>query len=300
VGCAPGPGGRASRQAHRRRTRPSTTDSTSCNSAIPQTAAGEALNALAVRFAAGNDRLAQLVRQDQDLASARPPRLDKALIAAPSPRNRPGATPQRSRRIEGPHRGGRQAARRSARRVHKASFPTTPRCRTASAHDGQGRPADSSPTDEALVVIDLAAREQHQELRLGDHPQTPRTGRTLRTNAAPDSGQGRLRPCAPASIPTNVRPFDSASELSRFTGNSWRRSSRSSLRGKPRLQPRRSTGALTSLPPQLLVAQRSQPARRSRTSTGSIRTPRRHGAAVGREPAGPARQVGRRPRWHAR
>jgi hypothetical protein len=42
-----------------------------------QTSAAAALNNLKVRFSAGNDRLAQLVRKDQDLA-AEAERLDKA------------------------------------------------------------------------------------------------------------------------------------------------------------------------------------------------------------------------------
>jgi CHAT domain-containing protein/Tfp pilus assembly protein PilF len=46
-----------------------------------QTSAGEALNALAVRFSAGNDRLAELVRKDQDLAGEAAV-LDKSTIAA--------------------------------------------------------------------------------------------------------------------------------------------------------------------------------------------------------------------------
>jgi CHAT domain-containing protein/tetratricopeptide (TPR) repeat protein len=48
-----------------------------------QTATGEALNALAARFSAGNDSIAQLVRKDQDLA-AEAGKLDKAIIAAVS------------------------------------------------------------------------------------------------------------------------------------------------------------------------------------------------------------------------
>ena len=80
-----------------------------------QTSAGEALNALAVRFAAGNDRLAQLVRRDQDLASEGAS-LDKAIIAADlqrtvQARRRSGATDQ------GSHCGGRQGTQRSANRV---------------------------------------------------------------------------------------------------------------------------------------------------------------------------------------
>jgi CHAT domain-containing protein len=62
------------------------------------TAAGEALNALAVRFSAGSGRLAELVRKDQDLAfQAR--NLDNALIAAVSgePSMRDAAAEQKIR-----------------------------------------------------------------------------------------------------------------------------------------------------------------------------------------------------------
>ena len=63
-----------------------------------QTSAGEALNALAVRFSAGSDRLAQLVRNDQDLA-AEADALDKTIIAAVSkePSQRDAAAEQRIR-----------------------------------------------------------------------------------------------------------------------------------------------------------------------------------------------------------
>ena len=62
------------------------------------TSAGEALNALAVRFSAGNDRLAELVRRDQDLAGEAE-KLDKAIIAAVSaePSRRDAAREQRIR-----------------------------------------------------------------------------------------------------------------------------------------------------------------------------------------------------------
>ena len=56
------------------------------------------MNKLAVRLAAGNDRLAQLVRRDQDLA-AEAERLDKAILAAVSraKSQRDAAAEQRSR-----------------------------------------------------------------------------------------------------------------------------------------------------------------------------------------------------------
>ena len=61
-----------------------------------QTSAGAALNALAVRFSAGNGELAQLVRRDQDLA-AEAASLDKAIIAAVAkePSKRDAAAEQR-------------------------------------------------------------------------------------------------------------------------------------------------------------------------------------------------------------
>ena len=64
-----------------------------------QTAAGEALNALAVRFSAGNDRLAELVRRDQDLAGGGRKAWTRRSLPL-FPRNRPGATQQESRGSE--------------------------------------------------------------------------------------------------------------------------------------------------------------------------------------------------------
>jgi tetratricopeptide (TPR) repeat protein len=56
-------------------------DSLSVVQRATYTSAAEALSSLAVRFSAGNDRLAQLVRKDQDL-TAEAGNLDKAIIAA--------------------------------------------------------------------------------------------------------------------------------------------------------------------------------------------------------------------------
>src|SRR5262249_21348401 len=61
-----------------------------------QAAAAAAVNKLAVRLAAGSDRLAELVRHDQDLA-AETDALDKAIVAAVSkePAKRDAAAEQR-------------------------------------------------------------------------------------------------------------------------------------------------------------------------------------------------------------
>ncbi|MCP3474050.1 CHAT domain-containing protein [Bradyrhizobium sp. CCGUVB1N3] len=63
-----------------------------------QSSAAAAVNKLAVRLAAGSDRLAELVRRDQDLA-AEADTLDKAIIAAVSkqPAQRDAAAEQRNR-----------------------------------------------------------------------------------------------------------------------------------------------------------------------------------------------------------
>jgi CHAT domain-containing protein/tetratricopeptide (TPR) repeat protein len=63
-----------------------------------QSSAATAVNKLAVRLAAGNDRLAELVRRDQDLSSEAET-LDKAIVAAVSkePSKRDVAAEQRSR-----------------------------------------------------------------------------------------------------------------------------------------------------------------------------------------------------------
>jgi CHAT domain-containing protein/Tfp pilus assembly protein PilF len=62
-----------------------------------QSSAASAVNKLAVRIAAGSDRLAELVRRDQDLASEAET-LDKAVVAALSKQGqRDGATAQRGR-----------------------------------------------------------------------------------------------------------------------------------------------------------------------------------------------------------
>jgi tetratricopeptide (TPR) repeat protein len=65
---------------------------------VSQTSAAAAVSKLAVRLSAGSDRLAQLVRQDQDLATEAD-NLDKAVIAAVSkePAKRDAAAEQRIR-----------------------------------------------------------------------------------------------------------------------------------------------------------------------------------------------------------
>jgi CHAT domain-containing protein/tetratricopeptide (TPR) repeat protein len=120
-----------------------------------QTGAGEALNALALRFSAGNDRLAELVRKDQDLA-AEAGKLDKSIIAAVSaePSRRDAAKERRIRdRIAaiGKERDDLQA-------VFMRDFPdyaALSKPQPLTLKDIQALLTD----DEALVIIDLGSKD---------------------------------------------------------------------------------------------------------------------------------------------
>ena len=85
-----------------------------------QLSAASAVNKLAVRLAAGNDRLAELVRRDQDLA-AEAEALDKALVAA--------ASKERSKRDPAAEQRTRarlaviSSERRSLQKTLSAEFP---------------------------------------------------------------------------------------------------------------------------------------------------------------------------------
>jgi CHAT domain-containing protein/tetratricopeptide (TPR) repeat protein len=85
-----------------------------------QSSAASAVNKLAVRLAAGNDRLAELVRKDQDLASEAET-LDKVIIAAVSKdrSKRDAAAEQRSR----DRLAAIAAERAGLQRIFAAEFP---------------------------------------------------------------------------------------------------------------------------------------------------------------------------------
>jgi hypothetical protein len=99
-----------------------------------QSSAAAAVNKLAVRLAAGSDRLAELVRQDQDLASEAE-QLDKAIIAGLS---------KQAARNPAAAQYGRERLRRSppsapaCRRGLPSRFPTTPSVQPAAAESKGG------------------------------------------------------------------------------------------------------------------------------------------------------------------
>ena len=92
-----------------------------------QSSAASAVNKLAVRLAAGSDRLAQLVRRDQDLA-AETEALDKAIIGAVSKERskRDAAAESRNR----DRLAAISAERAGLQTTFAAEFPDyAPRCR---------------------------------------------------------------------------------------------------------------------------------------------------------------------------
>ena len=205
-----------------------------------QTSAGEALNALAVRFAAGNDRLAQLVRRDQDLASEGAS-LDKAITAAVSnePSKRDAAAEQRIRdRIATITKERDDLGKTFTQEFPDYAALSNPQPLTVK--DIQALLAG----DEAIVVVNVGDKKsyvwavtQHQadwkELTV--------------TTAEVSKAVSALR----AGLDfDNVKPFDAQASFALY--QKILAPVEDMLRGKPRLS-LVLTGALTSLPPQLLV-----------------------------------------------
>jgi CHAT domain-containing protein len=122
-----------------------------------QSSAATAVNKLAVRLAAGNDRLAELVRRDQDLSSEAET-LDKAIVAAVSkePSKRDLATEQRSR----DRLAAIAAERAGLRKTFTAEFPD---------YAALSNPLPMTATeiqallsaDEAMVLFAVADKESY-------------------------------------------------------------------------------------------------------------------------------------------
>jgi tetratricopeptide (TPR) repeat protein len=203
-----------------------------------QTAAGLALNALTVRFAAGNDRLAQLVRQDQDLAGEAA-NLDKAIIAAVSkePSQRDAVAEQRIR--------GRVAAiakkRDELQVIFRREYPdyaALSNPQPLAVKDIQPLLAD----DEALVVIHLDRQKNYIW--------------AINRNAADwnerafTAGDVSQQVAVLRRLLDSSRPFDPQASFELY--RQILAPVEDILTGKPRLS-LVLDGALTSLPPQLLV-----------------------------------------------
>ena len=205
-----------------------------------QTSAGQALNALAVRFAAGNDRLAQLVRKDEDLAGEAAA-LDKVIIAAvskePSKRN-PAAEQRIRERI-----AAIAEERDDLRAVFRQQFPdyaALSRPEPLTVRDIQALLA----RDEALVVVNLGDRKSYVWAITHDAADWKELSVTA---AEVSKSVSALR----AGLDfDNVKPFDTRASFELY--REILAPVEDILRDKPPLSIVL-TGALTSLPPQLLV-----------------------------------------------
>lgn len=203
-----------------------------------QTLAGEALNELAVRFSAGNDRLAQLVRNDQDLA-IEATTLDKAILAAVAnePSRRDAAAEQRIR----DRRAAVAQQRDDLREVFAREFPdyaALSRPQPLTAKEIQSLLAE----DEALVVIDLGAKSYVWVVTRSEADWK---------EIAVTADQVSKMVSTLRSMLTD-QPFDPGPKLSFTLYQQVLAPVESMLRSKPRLS-FVVNGALTSLPPQLLV-----------------------------------------------
>jgi CHAT domain-containing protein len=204
-----------------------------------QTSTAAALNKLNVRFSAGNDRLAQLVRKDQDLA-AEAERLDRAIVEAVSkePSKRDSVVEQRIKdRLDEASK-----ERNELQQVFVRDFPnyaalSKPEPLTAKEIQSL------LDNDEALVVIDLdeysyvwVVTKDRADWKAILIPalQTSKTIETLRAALNPDSPKPFDRALAYQLYRQVLGPIeDIISQKARL----------SFVLG----------GALTSLPPQVLV-----------------------------------------------
>ena len=137
-----------------------------------QSSAAAAVNKLAVRLAAGTDRLAQLVRKDQDLAGEAEA-LDKAIIAAVSkePAKRDGGYRAAD---QGPPRGDRRRARGPAKGVRRR-VPGLRGAGEPAAVDRQGHPEPAVGRRGARAVLgrrqgELRLCADARRFRLEDDP----------------------------------------------------------------------------------------------------------------------------------
>ena len=208
-----------------------------------QTAAGQALNALAVRFAAGTDRLAQLVRKDQDLAGEAAA-LDKAIVAAVAkePSRHDAAAEQELK-----DRFATVVKQRDElSKVFAREFPdyaALSRPEPLTVKDIQALLA----ADEALIVIDLGAKSGAKSY-VWAITRSAADWKELAV-AAPEISKAVAALRAGLDF-DNVKPFDAQASFALY--QKVLAPVAAMLRGKPRVT-LVVNDALTSLPPQLLV-----------------------------------------------
>ena len=209
---------------------------------VSSSAAGNAVSKLAARFAAGTDELAGLVRQDQDL-TVEAEQLDKAILAAVSkpPAERNAATEDQVRkRID-----AIKAERDKLLGVFNQRFPdyvALSKPQPVSLKETQVLLAD----DEALVVFDFDAKSYVWIIT-----RTNADWIELKITATDLAAQiATLRKPMPVNEDKPLEPFDVVLAHKIYQATFGVVADK--IAGKKRLSVV-TNGALTSLPPQLLV-----------------------------------------------
>ena len=205
-----------------------------------QTAVSAALNALAARFSAGGGRLAELVRKDQDLANEAAA-LDKAIIAAVSkePSRRDAAAEQKIKdRIAAITQERDDLGKVFAREFPDYAALSRPEPQTVS--DIQSLLAD----DEALVIVDFGDKKSYIWAITRNASDWKQLGVTSAEVSKMVSALRNLLD------PYSVRPFDAQASYDLY--QKMLAPVDDLMRAKNRLS-LVVNGALTSLPPQLLV-----------------------------------------------
>jgi CHAT domain-containing protein/Flp pilus assembly protein TadD len=205
---------------------------------VTENAAGQALNALAARFSARTGRLAQLVRKDQDLA-AEVASLDKAIVEAigmlPSQRD-PAAELKLRDRIAAV---GKE--RDELHKIFTRDFPDYTALSRPEPLTGSHIQALLA-ADEALVIVDLEAKKGY----VWAITKTAADWKELALTGAEVSKRVSLL----RRLINFDRPFDTQASFELY--QTILAPIEDTLRDKPRLT-FVLNGALTSLPPQLLV-----------------------------------------------
>jgi hypothetical protein len=202
-------------------------------------AAGEAVSKLAARFAAGSDELAQLVRKDEDL-TAEADRLDKTIIAAvskPSVERNPSAEDQIRKRID-----EIKSERNKLKDVFNQRFPeyvALSNPQPLSVAQTQALLGD----DEALVAFDFDAKSYAWVITKTD-------ANWIELKVTAKDLDAQVKTLRQSLTFANSKPFDTA--LSYKIYQSTFGAIADKIASKKRLS-LITNGALTSLPPQLLI-----------------------------------------------
>jgi hypothetical protein len=203
-------------------------------------AAGEAVSKLAARFAAGTEELAQLVRKDQDLI-AKADRLDKNIIAAvskPPAERDPSAEAQIRKRIEEV-----KSERDKLQDIFNQRFPdyvALSKPQPLTVEQTQALLGD----DEALIVFDFDAKSYAWVITKTD-------ANWVELKVTSEDLDTEVKTLREWLSSANGKPFDTALSYKIYESTFGAIADQIGLKKRLSLI---TNGALTSLPPHLLIA----------------------------------------------